>query len=276
MWASCSVWRRSPRFPVFFPIMIFLISFIIGLSSGATVLIGQAWGARNVGRVKAVAGTTLTAAFLGGLIVALIGVLFTDDLMRLLGAPPNILANATAYGRVVLVGMPGFFVFLVATSVLRGVGDTITPLISLVLSIVVGLVVTPAFILGWLGLPRLGIMSAAAAFICGFSVVLVFQFFYMRARKHPIAPDRELLAHLRIEPALFLRILRLGLPAGVQMVVASISVIVVVGLVNRYGSDATAAYGAVNQVLSYVQFPAMSIAIASSIFGAQAIGGGPG
>jgi len=63
-------------------------------------------------------------------------------------------------------------------------------------------------------------------------------------------------------------------PAGVQMVVSSVAAIVVVGLVNRFGSEATAAYGAVNQVLSYVQFPAMSIGIATSIFGAQAIGGG--
>ncbi|MBI4045303.1 MAG: MATE family efflux transporter, partial [Devosia nanyangense] len=65
-----------------------------------------------------------------------------------------------------------------------------------------------------------------------------------------------------------------GVPAGVQMVVSSVAAIVVVGLVNHFGSDATAAYGAVNQVLSYVQFPAMSIGIAASIFGAQAIGAG--
>ena len=67
-------------------------------------------------------------------------------------------------------------------------------------------------------------------------------------------------------------ILKLGIPAGVSMVVSSISAIVIVGIVNRYGSSATAAYGAVNQVMSYVQFPAMSIGIAASIFAAQAIG----
>ncbi|HTM77655.1 MAG TPA: MATE family efflux transporter, partial [Devosia sp.] len=169
---------------------------------------------------------------------------------------------------------PGFFIFLIVTSVLRGVGDTMTPLISLILSIAVGLLVTPALILGWFGLPQIGIMAAAVATICGFMLVLIFLFFYMRARKHPMAPDAVLLGYLRINPSLLLMILRLGIPAGVQMVVSSISAIVVVGLINRFGSDATAAYGAVNQVLSYVQFPAMSIAIAASIFGAQAIGAG--
>lgn len=259
---------------VFFPIMIFLISFIIGLSSGATVLIGQAWGARNLTKVKQVAGTTLTISFLMGLVVALIGLLFTDQLMRVLGAPANILEAATGYGRIMLLGMPGFFIFLIVTSILRGVGDTMTPLISLGISIATGLVVTPALILGWGGLPQLGVAAAAVATIIGFVAVLIFLFFYLRVRRHPLAPDAELLASLRIDPALLLLVFRLGLPAAVQMVVGSIAAIVVIGLVNRFGSDATAAYGAVNQVLSYVQFPAMSIAIAASIFAAQAIGAG--
>jgi len=259
---------------VFFPIMIFLISFIIGLSSGATVLIGQAWGARNTEKVKQVTGTTLTVAFFGGVVIAILGLLFTEQIMTVLGAPPNILPTATAFGRIMLLGMPGMFVFLVVTSVLRGVGDTITPLVSLGISIAVGLVVTPALILGWFGLPQIGVMAAAVATISGFMLVLIFLFFYMRARKHPLAPDAVLLRNLRIDPGVLKLILRLGIPAGVQMIVTSVAAIVVVGLVNRYGSNATAAYGAVNQVLSYVQFPAMSIAIAASIFGAQAIGAG--
>jgi putative MATE family efflux protein len=258
----------------FFPIMILLISFIVGLASGSTVLIGQAYGARNLEKVKQVAGTTLTASFILGIVIALIGVFFTDQLMGLLGAPPNVFERSVSYGRIVLVGMPGFFIFLIVTSVLRGVGDTVTPLISLILSIGIGLLVTPALILGWGGLPRIGVDAAAIAFIAGFLAVLVFLFFYLRARKSPLAPDRQLLADLRINWPLLRTILRLGIPTGVQMIISSLAAIVVVGIVNRFGSDATAAYGAVNQVLSYIQFPAMSIAIATSIFGAQAIGAG--
>lgn len=259
---------------VFFPIMIFLISFIIGLSSGAAVLIGQAWGARNLDKLKQVAGTTLTVAFIGGVVVAILGGLFAGTIMEVLGAPANILEMATGYGRIFLMGMPVVFLFLVVTSIMRGVGDSMTPLISLVISILIGLVVTPALIQGWFGLPRIGVNAAAVAAIAGFLSVLVFQFFYLRARKHALAPDAALLANLRIDPKTLLMVLKLGLPAGVQMVVSSISAIVIIGLINRYGSDATAAYGAVNQVMSYVQFPAMSIAIAASIFAAQAIGAG--
>ena len=66
----------------------------------------------------------------------------------------------------------------------------------------------------------------------------------------------------------------IGLPSAVGMVVMAIAELVLLGLVNGYGSDATAAYGAVNQVMGYTQFTAMSISIAVSILGAQAIGGG--
>ena len=258
----------------FFPVMFLLISFIVGLASGSTVLIGQAFGAKNIEKVKQVAGTTITSAFILGIVVAVVGVFFTEAMMRLLGAPENVLKQAVGYGRIVLIGMPGFFIFLIVTSVLRGVGDTVTPLISLVLSIIAGLVVTPALILGWFGLPQIGVDAAAVAFIAGFMIVLVFLFFYLRARNSPLAPDAALLRDLKIDLPLLGKILRLGIPAGIQMVVSSLAALVVVGVINRFGSNATAAYGAVNQVLSYIQFPAMSIMIATSIFGSQAIGAG--
>ncbi len=257
---------------VFFPIMIFLISFVIGLASGSTILIGQAWGAKNVPMIKRICGTSYTVAFLLGLVVAVLGGLFTRELMGVLGAPPDIVELATGYGRIMLIGMPGFFVFLIITSTLRGVGDTITPLFTLVISIGVGLVVTPALIAGWWGLPQMGVNSAAIAFIAGFVLVLIFLFFYLRARKSPMAFDAELIGSLGIDLKLLGMVVKLGLPAGIAMVVSSLSGIVIIGIVNSYGSDATAAYGAVNQVLSYVQFPAMSIGIAASIFAAQAIG----
>ncbi|HWA17398.1 MAG TPA: MATE family efflux transporter [Devosia sp.] len=258
----------------FFPIMFFLISFIVGLASGSTVLIGQAWGARNIEKVKEVAGTTITATFIMGIVVAVVGIFFTENLMRLIGAPANVFDQSVGYGRIVLIGMPGFFIFLIMTSILRGVGDTVTPLIALTLSILTGLFVTPALIFGWAGLPRMGVEAGAFAFILGFLVVLLFLFFYLRARKSALAPDAVLIRHLRLNLPLLGTVLKIGVPAGVQMVISSLAAIVVVGIVNRFGSNATAAYGAVGQVLSYVQFPAMSVMIATSIFGAQAIGAG--
>src|SRR5450830_849409 len=135
----------------FFPVAFFCVSFIIGLGAGSSVLIGQAWGARDTGRIKAVAGTALCVALLLGLAVALVGGSFTPALMRALGTPANILDEATDYARIVLLNMPLMFLFLLSTAMLRGVSDTVTPLKALVLSTVLGLVFTPAFILGWAG-----------------------------------------------------------------------------------------------------------------------------
>ena len=257
---------------VFVPILLLLIGFIVGLASGASILIGQAWGAKNLQKVKEVAGTTLTSAFVGGVGIAVLGLLFVHELLGLLGAPANIVEDAAAYGRIFFAGIPLFFVFLSWTSMLRGVGDTVTPLFTLSFSIIAGLVVTPAFMLGWWGLPQLGVEAAAVAFVAGTVMSLAFSYVYLTWRKSPLALDASSVRYLRVDLGLLGVILRLGVPAGIAMMVSSLSAIVIIGLVNRFGSDATAAFGAVNQVLSYVQFPAMSMMIASSIFAAQAIG----
>ena len=261
---------------VFFPILFFLLSFVIGLAAGATVLIGQAWGAKDIEKVKQITGNTMALVMALGIVIAIIGVTFTPQFLHLLGVPSEIMPLAIDYARLMLVGSPLLFIFIVYTSLMRGVGDSITPMTAMVLSIGVGLVVTPALIKGWAGLPQMGIQSPAIATIIGFALVLTYLFFYMRHKKHPLAPDQQLFSHIRFDWPITKLILRLGLPTALQMVTSSISGIVIIGLVNHYGTHATATYGVINQVLSYVQFPAMSIAIAGSIFAAQAIGASKG
>ncbi|MEO6079745.1 MAG: MATE family efflux transporter [Steroidobacteraceae bacterium] len=258
----------------FFPVMLFLISFVMGLGSGASVLIGQAWGARDPERVRAVAGTTLTVGLLGGVVVALFGGTFAGLLLQKLDTPPDILVEATHYARVCLYAMPGFFAFLLITAIMRGVGDTITPLLALVVSTIVGLIVTPALINGWMGLPHMGVTSAAVGFVTSFAVTLVWLMFYLRHKGHALAPNAELFKHMRIDGVILRAVLRIGIPTAMQMVIMSLAEVVLMKMVNGFGSEATAAYGVGNQVLGYVQFPAMSIAIAASVLGAQAIGAG--
>lgn len=258
----------------FFPVLFFLIAFMIGLGSGAAVLIGQAWGARELGRVKAIAGTTLAVGLCAGLAVALFGGTFTEVMLRALGTPADILPGATTYARVMLFAAPGVFVFLLITSMLRGVGDTKTPLLTLLISTAVGLLVTPALIRGWAGLPQMGVASGAYAAVASYLIALSWLAWHLRRTHHALAPDAAFLKHLRIDRALLAKVLRIGLPTALSMITISIAEIAVLFLVNRFGSQATAAYGAVNQIVSYVQFPAISIAITASILGAHAIGGG--
>jgi len=258
----------------FFPIMLFLISFIMGLGSGASVLIGQAWGAKQPERVRAIAGTTLTVGLLGGLVVAVFGGTFAHLLLQKLATPPDIMFEATNYARVFLYAMPGFFIFMLLTAIMRGVGDTVTPLFALIVSTIVGLLVTPALIQGWMGLPRMGVTSAAVGFVASFAATLLWLVFYLRHKGHALAPNAELFRHMRVDGAILRQVLRIGVPTAMQMVIMSLAEVVLLSMVNGFGSDATAAYGVGNQVLGYVQFPAMSIAIAASILGAQAIGAG--
>jgi putative MATE family efflux protein len=251
---------------VFFPVMFFLFAFVMGLSTGATVLIGQAWGAGEHHKVKAIAGATLAAALLLAITVALFGGLFSRQLMIALATPPDILDLASAYARVMLLTMPLGFVFLLTTAMLRGVGDTLTPLLVLAVSTAIGLILTP--------LPIRGGTAPARASAVSTALTLFALGLYLRHKKSPLAPDAEFLRRLRLDGALLGKILGFGIPSAVGMVVMAIAELVLLGLVNGFGSEATAAYGAVNQIMGYAQLTAISISISVSILGAQAIGGG--
>ncbi|RTE92957.1 MATE family efflux transporter [Bradyrhizobium sp. LVM 105] len=259
---------------VFFPVMFFLFAFVMGLSTGATVLIGQAFGAREHDKISSIAGTTLAIGLLLSTSVALIGGLFSRQLMMALATPADILDQASAYARIMLLTMPLGFVFLLMTAMIRGVGDALTPLLALALSTAIGLILTPMLIHGSFGLPAAGIASPAWAAAIANALTLIALAVYLLRKKHALAPDAALLRQLRLDGAMLGKILGIGLPSAIGMVVMAIAELVLLGLVNGFGSDATAAYGAVNQVMGYTQFTAMSISIAVSILGAQAVGGG--
>ena len=267
-----------------FPVLFFLIAFMIGLGAGAAVLIGQAWGANELDRVKAIAGTTLMVGLISGSVVALFGGTYTEPILRALGTPVDILPDATAYARVMLIAAPAIFIFLLTTSMLRGVSDTKTPLFTLLISTALSMLLTPALIRGWGGLPQLGVVSGAYAAGASFLVAMGWMAWYLLRHqhpktpsgKHPLAPDARFFKHLKIDKVILKKVLKIGLPTGMSMITISLAELAVLFLVNRYGSQATAAYGAVNQIVNYVQFPAISIAITASILGAQAIGAGRG
>lgn len=255
-----------------FPIIFLLVSFLIGIASGSTVLIGQAYGARDEHRVKKVAGTVLGATLLLGLIVAVIGEFISPFMLQALGTPANILSDADHYARIFFLTSPILFPYLAYTTFLRGIGDSTTPFYFLIVATALSLIFTPAFILGWAGLPHLGVASAAWAALIAQGGSLAAMLLTLHVRKHPLRFDREMARDMIFDPKILWTVMRIGVPTGLQVIMVSLAEIAVISFVNRYGSSATAAYGAVNQVASYVQFPAMSIGIAASIFGAQFIG----
>jgi putative MATE family efflux protein len=257
-----------------FPVTFFLISFIIGLGSASSVLIGQAYGSSNTERMKATVGTSLTFAFILGLLAAVVGNLFARELLELIGTPVSIIPYSIGYAHVLFTGLPFFFLYINYTTFLRGTGDAKTPFYFLLFSTILTIGLTPVFLFGWGGLPRLGVQGPALAMVVSSIITLIVTIAYLGWKRHPLALDRETIKKLRLDPQIVKLLIKIGLPTGIQMIFVSLSEVAVVIFVNRFGAHATAAYGAVVQVINYVQMPALSLGIAAGIFGAQLIGAG--
>jgi len=258
----------------FFPLFFLLVSFTIGIGSASSILIGQAYGAGNQEKLRNTVGTSVTFTFLLGVVLALLGGLFTQDILHAIGTPANVLAGTEAYAKIMFWALPVLFVYFAYTTFLRGTGDSKTPFYFLIISTVLNLILLPIFIFGWVGAPRMGVQGSAVATVVSTVVTLIALFVYLSKVKHPLRFDRDTARHLKIDTGILKLLIKIGIPSSIQMIMVSLSEIAVITFVNRFGSHATAAYGAVNQVASYVQMPAISLGIASSIFGAQMIGAG--
>jgi putative MATE family efflux protein len=254
-----------------FPMLFFLISFFFGIASASTVLIGQAYGAHDQPRLSRAAGTTLSFAVVFGVVIGAIGLIFDRAILQLIATPPDVLDGAVAYARIIFLTLPILFIYLGYTTFLRGIGDSRSPLIVLVASTAIGVVLTPLLIRGAFGIPGIGIIAAPISNMISTGIGLAGLLVYLERTDNPLAFSK-IRHYLGIEMPLLLTLIRIGIPTGIQFVMVSLSEIAVITFVNRFGSSATAAYGAVNQIVSYVQFPAISIGITTSIFGAQSIG----
>jgi putative MATE family efflux protein len=189
-----------------------------------------------------------------------------------LHTPSNILPQADSYAKVVFLISPIIFPYLAYTTFLRGTGDSKTPLYFLIISTLLTVLFTPMLIRGWFGLPQLGVASAAISGVLSQGIAFAALLVTLSVKKHPLKFDAETARDMLIDWKILWQVVKIGVPTGVQVIMVSLAEIAVISFVNRFGSPAAAAYGAVNQVVGYVQFPAISIGISASIFGAQCIG----
>lgn len=254
-----------------YPITFFLISFVIGLGSASSILIGQAFGAGEDERLKQTVGTSLKFAFLLGLLMAAVGVIFTRQLLELIGTPASIIHHSIGFARILFAFLPIQFLYINYTTFLRGTGDSKTPLYFLLISTALNIALTPFFAFGW-GLPPLYINGVALANVLSVSVSLILLFIYLKRKNHALAPDLHVFYSFKLDGKILKLLIKIGLPTSIQMVFVSLSAVAVVSFINAYGAKATAAYGAVIQVITYVQLPALSLGMATGIFGSQLIG----
>src|SRR5690606_35248436 len=141
-------------------LMFFLISLIFGISMAAVILIGQNLGARRVAEAKEVVGTSVSFFTILSVITGALGILFSPVILDWLNTPPDAMAMADIYTRIMFAGVPFMFGFQLFMAVLRGAGDSRTPFYFLLLSCVLDVGLNPLLILGLGPFPKMGIAGS--------------------------------------------------------------------------------------------------------------------
>lgn len=257
----------------FLPLFYLLMSFLFGFTSGSSVLVAQAYGKGEVPKVKAVTGTGVTVVFLLGWAMASLGYATMPYLLRVMGTPPHVYHDAVAAARIAVWCLPPFFLFFLYSALLRGLGDSRTPFTFLLVN-VAGITGATAIALFGLGIPSQGIRSVGWGYGVGDTLAFLSIFLWLRKRGHVLWLDRKDLRYFWPRREILLPMLRIGLPTALQNMLVALSEMAILGMVNRFGASATAAFGAYWQVSNYIQMPAISLTVAVSVFGAQAVGAG--
>jgi putative MATE family efflux protein len=255
-------------------VMFLLIGAAFGVALAATILIGQYIGANNFDETKRVVGTS--ASFFAGVSVAMgvAGLIFCRPLLIAMSTPADSLPLAVAYMRVIFLAVPCLYMYAFVMAVLRGAGDAKTPFYFMLLSVALDIALNPVLIFGVGPLPPLGIAGSALATFIAQAVSLTALIRYLYRRRHLLCVHREELRYLRIDWTIVGILVRKGIPMSAQMLVISLSAVLMITLVNRFGVDTTAAYGAALQIWNYIQMPAFAVGMAVSAMTAQNVGAG--
>lgn len=255
-------------------IMFLMFGLVFGFGMAATILVGQAWGRHDVDAARRAFGSATGIVLAGSVVTALLGWTFAPQILRALATPGRAYDDALAYLRVIFLGLPASMLLVLMFMGLRGIGDSMTPLWFMGLSVLLDSTLNPVFILGLGPAPELGIAGSATATLIANLVSCAALAAWIAWKDVPIALKGRDLRLVLPDPAVARTILAKGVPIGAQMLVISGAGLAMVGLVNRNGVDTTAAYGITQQVWTYIQMPAMAIGAAVSAMAAQNIGAG--
>jgi putative MATE family efflux protein len=258
-----------------FPMVFLLISLGLGLSVAGSVLVAQHTGAGETEKAEYAASQTVTFAFIASALLGAVGFPFVRPFMAFLGASPEVLPGATAYMQVIALGLPFMFGFFVFISLMRGAGDTITPMLVMLGTVVINVVLDPFLINGWaigpLSFPRLGIQGAAIATVFSRSLAMAVGLGIM------LSGTRGVRIHVtEMKPDLqYLRkILRLGVPASIEGTGRALSINALLIVVGLFSTSVVAAFGIGTRVFSVIFLPAIAVARGVETMSGQNIGAG--
>ena len=250
-----------------FPIFYTLIAFVIGIGSGSTIIISQYFGARDYEKVKQAIGTIYLFMFGAGLLLTFLGILFSREIFSLLKIGDDVMPQAITYFQIYMTGMVGFFGFNGTSSVLRGLGDSKTPLLFLALTTVSNIVLDLLFVVvfNW------GIAGAAWATVISQAGGFVTAIFYLNRKDHLIHFSiRTLGFHKQV----FYQSVKIGLPTGFQQTFVAMGMMALIRIINNFDTVTLAAYTAASRIEALASMPAMNLASALSAFVGQNLGAG--
>jgi putative MATE family efflux protein len=256
-----------------FPLVFFLISVGGGFTTAGSILVAQFTGAESEGSAGKVAAQTMGFVVSLATVLGIVGHFVTGDMLALLPADPDtaafVIPMAADYMSVFFLGMPALFGFFVFSSLMRGYGNTKTPMRIMFVSVVLNVVLDPFLIFGWWVFPELGIEGAAVATIFARAVAAVlgaYILFFTDA-----GPDVNL-AQFWPDVSMVSKIVRVGTPSAAEQSTSALAMITLTAMVASFAPAVVGAYGLGNRLISLVFLPAMGLGRATNTMVGQNLG----
>jgi putative MATE family efflux protein len=251
------------------PLIFLVISLGAGVTIAGTALVAQYTGARRHEEANHAAGQIFAFAGILAVLLAAGGAMAARPLMVLMGAGPDLLEPAASYLRIIYAGIPALFGLFIVSALLNGVGDTITPMKLMGVSVVLNILLDPLFIFGWGPFPAWGIAGAAVATIISRGVVALYGIYLLFSGKIGIHLRPH---HLRLHWGTVKHILVIGIPASLGQTGTALGFSLMTGILARFGTAVVSAFGIGNRIISIMIMPAMGLGQATATMVGQNLG----
>lgn len=247
------------------PIINMLIGFYLGLSSGAGVVISQYYGAKKNDKVSETVHTSILMTLILAVVFTIAGIAVTPTMLSFMKTPAEVFPESKQYLTIYFAGVIGLMIYNMGSGILRAVGDSTRPFVFLVVSAVINTVLDLVFVIVF----KMGVAGVAYATIIaqGVSAVLVI-ITLMRSR----SCIRLNLRDLKISWQMLGKIVRVGIPAALQMAVTAFSNVFVQSYINYFGQDCMSGWTAYSKIDQLMLLPMQSLALASTTFVGQNLG----
>jgi putative MATE family efflux protein len=252
------------------PVVFFMASFIAGITIGASILAGHAYGSKNKALLSDIVSTSVISLFVTALVISIAGVIWCGPLLKLINTPPQLFGGAKIFLSLVIGAMAISSLNQWFGAMMNAAGDSRTPFKVLLVSLAINAVLAPILITGAGIFRPLGVAGSALSTIIANIAGVIICFFVWRSHTlSKIAPFKFQL-HLNT----LKKITVVGFPMALQMLIVSSSFLFILSLANRFGADVTAAFGIGSRVDQFAFFALFSVTMAISAMTAQNIGAG--